>query len=232
MEEFVSTQDASFTVPPQHVAAALAALKAAPVDRLDLAGGFRTASLPEPGVPVTDQRPEFEALPEHLRAAATIRRVHGKGTAAGHEWDCATWPVFSVVDADRLAAAATLTDALDAWGWDSSVDADGGVSIENYAAASLYSDTEAALVLLAPYVEPGCYVHLRGDDGEWRWIVTADHVLAEQDGHVVFDELTDDDATPRTPACGCREINDYTAPDDDPHGPCEVCGHTPEEHGR
>ncbi len=234
---YVSVQDTSFVVPAHHVTAALAALKAAPVDHLDLAGGFKMAQLPGPGVPITDERAEFDALPDHVRAAATIHRLTGKGRMAGHEWDTAEWPVFAVLDADRLDQAGTLVEALAAWGWTAVAQPDGAVEVDTYAPGSLYGDTDAALAVLAPYVEPGSYVHLRDDDGEhWRWTVTDDHRLTEQPGRVVFDDPPPAGAgaatVTGTTGCGCCEINDYAAPDGDPNGLCEACRHAPEEHGR
>lgn len=200
MEHHISTRDASFVVPPRHLSSATAALKSAPVDHLDLAGGLGMALLPEQGVPVTDQRALFEALPDHLRAAATITRITGDGPLAGHDWDQAEWPVFDVLDAECLAAATTLVEALDAWGWSAALHPDGTVSIENYSADSYCADSDAALAILTPYVEPGSYVHVCDEDGEhWRWVVTGDHVLAEQAGRVVFDSA---DAAVTTPPAG------------------------------
>lgn len=100
MEEYVSTRDTNFVVPPHHVTEAFNALKTAPVGRLDLAGSGPSLSV---------------ALHVHPGVQDLIRGWIGELDArrAG-EADCADFVDLAAHRDQSLTAARSLLASLSA----------------------------------------------------------------------------------------------------------------------
>lgn len=85
----------------------------------------------------------------------------------------------------------TLEEALwQAGYWRATTDASGNVIRLDYEGSSVWEDTLATLEVIAPYVRPGSYVVLEGEDGYiWRWYFDGQQVI-EQEARIVFDTPT------------------------------------------
>jgi hypothetical protein len=88
---------------------------------------------------------------------------------------------FSRVDTGRFLAATTLDDALLAWRWETYRDGDGVIGNIGFRGEK-YGDDTVLFTAIAPFVEPGSYIEMNGEDGAlWRWIFkngTVDEVSA------------------------------------------------------
>lgn len=78
---------------------------------------------------------------------------------------------FSWVRTEQFATAATLSDALHAWRWEIEFDGDGSGDVcwIMFQGEKIGNDN-ILLQAIAPYVEPGCFIEMLGEDGAlWRW---------------------------------------------------------------
>ena len=97
---------------------------------------------------------------------------------------------YSWVDTDEFANAASLEDALDAWGWEAE-DAvlsgwDGVDIVDIRHAGEKLGDDLVLFDAIAPFVESGSYIHMCGEDGtNWRWYFDG-KTCVEQPGGIVF----------------------------------------------
>lgn len=76
---------------------------------------------------------------------------------------------ISWADNQRIIVCLHLEDALDELGWDAEMDEDYNITDIQFSAEKLGDEAEF-FALLAPYVEAGSFIEMRGEDGErWRW---------------------------------------------------------------
>lgn len=79
-------------------------------------------------------------------------------------------PQFSWVDREIVLKAQTLEEALAEWRWDSSDDSDGDIHSVTFSGDKL-GDDEDLWFNLAPFIEHGGFIEMRGeDDNLWRWV--------------------------------------------------------------
>lgn len=77
---------------------------------------------------------------------------------------------FSWVTTAEFRDARTLEDAMWAWRWEIEGDEGGDVDSIMFGGEKLGDDT-VLLGAIAPYVEPGSYIEMQGEDGSlWRWV--------------------------------------------------------------
>ncbi len=93
---------------------------------------------------------------------------------------------FSWVDTQGVTSAKTLEDALRAWRWDPSADDAGNIESLWFVGEKLGDDMRL-FQAIAPFVEPGSYLQMIGDDDSiWRWRFDGIQVH-EEPGRIVFD---------------------------------------------
>jgi hypothetical protein len=82
--------------------------------------------------------------------------------------------------------ADNLKDALDEWRWEIAFDGSGDVDDIWFNGQKL-GDDETLWMAIAPYVEPGSYIDMIGEDSShWRWFFDGVRV-EELSGEVVFE---------------------------------------------
>ena len=78
---------------------------------------------------------------------------------------------FHWVYADEFKNATTLSEVLDAWRWEATVDDDGNITDVQFSDEKMGDEKEHLFDIIAPYVEPGSFIELGGEDGaSWRWV--------------------------------------------------------------
>lgn len=86
----------------------------------------------------------------------------GGGSSTGECWYC--W-----VDMTKLAQSEDLKEAFRAWRWIVDVTKNGDIDGIEFNGEKL-GDDEFLFSTIAPYVEDGSYIQMRGEDGSrWRW---------------------------------------------------------------
>jgi len=108
------------------------------------------------------------------KALAAIKELDPDKLGRGGRWEkgkqVERW--FSWVDTDEYKNANTLEEALVAWGWRSYVgDGVDDGDIDNLEFENEKSGQDKLLfAAIAPFVEEGSYVAMRGEDDDvWRW---------------------------------------------------------------
>ena len=98
---------------------------------------------------------------------------------------------FSWVMGDTLLRARDLREFLSEWRWDIALDIDGSITNLRFTGEKMGSDLQL-FKALAPYVKPGSFIVMHGEDGAtWRWFFNGVTCL-EQDAEVRFaDEVVD-----------------------------------------
>ena len=77
---------------------------------------------------------------------------------------------FSWVDRETILKAQSLEDALAEWRWEASISNDGSLYCATFSGDKL-GDDEDLWFNLAPFVEHGGFIEMRGeDDNLWRWV--------------------------------------------------------------
>ncbi len=102
---------------------------------------------------------------------------------------------FCWVDTATVQRSRTLTDAMKEWRWDveeDSTDAFGnkdGDIVHIAFSGEKAGDDLILFKAIAPFVESGSYIEMRGEDGaQWRWIFN-DKTCVEKTAKVVWDCL-------------------------------------------
>jgi hypothetical protein len=76
---------------------------------------------------------------------------------------------YSWVSASEFARAESLPEAMEAWRWSVTVKDDDVTDI--FFEGEKSGDDDTLLDAIAPFVEPGCYIEMQGEDGTlWRWV--------------------------------------------------------------
>ena len=93
---------------------------------------------------------------------------------------------YSWVTSANFVDANTLQEAMTEWRWNIQEDKDGNVSeIEFNGEKS--GDDETLFQAIAPFVEDGCFIEMRGEDGAmWRWCFS-DGAVEEKYARVEWD---------------------------------------------
>lgn len=92
------------------------------------------------------------------------------------------------VELRRVAEARSLADAIDEFGWSVEIDdLAGGDLVGIRFEAEKIGDEDKLFGALAPFVQAGSFIEMRGEDGEaWRWVFDG-QTCAEVRGAVRFD---------------------------------------------
>ncbi len=105
----------------------------------------------------------------------------GGSSTTGEKW-------FSWVNMDALKQANCLEDALKAWRWDPTVDSETGDIIDLEFCGEKLGDDAVLFNALAPFVEAGSFIEMRGEDHLiWRWAFKGGK-MQEKMGKVVFED--------------------------------------------
>ena len=77
---------------------------------------------------------------------------------------------FSWIDSETVLKAQTLSEALAEWRWDCSKGSNGDLRDVTFAGDKL-GDDEDLWFNLAPFIEHGGFIEMRGEDDDlWRWV--------------------------------------------------------------
>lgn len=94
---------------------------------------------------------------------------------------------FAWVNTNEYKNAKTLKEAVQAFRWDIEFDK-GGNCINIYFEGEKVGDDDQFLEALAPFVEPGSYIEMQGENGEiWRWVFNGE-TMKEVYAEVTFPE--------------------------------------------
>lgn len=107
---------------------------------------------------------EFSIKSENFcKTLAAIKALAGRETIRD-----STGMHFSWVDTEKFLQAKTLSEAMMAWRWDVHTE-DGVIGIEFM--GEKLGDDLVLFKAIAPFVESGSYIEMRGEDGAlWRWV--------------------------------------------------------------
>ena len=79
---------------------------------------------------------------------------------------------FAWVDTPTLLAARDIKTFLSEWRWEAEFGADGSISAVRFEGEKLGDDIQL-MQALGPFVKPGSYIVMHGEDGAaWRWFFT------------------------------------------------------------
>lgn len=96
---------------------------------------------------------------------------------------------YAWVTTEDFVNADDVSEAISAWGWEPQTDEVTGDITTMYFVAEKKGDDEYLLDALAPYVEPGSFIQMQGEDGSiWRWFFDGQQCI-EQGGEVTFAPL-------------------------------------------
>lgn len=123
------------------------------------------------GYHITQRASEFKIKSENkakaleaIKALATQTSRMGGGSSTGERW-------FAWVPTEDFVKATTLPEAMGAWRWSVSEDEKTGDIIDIGFNGEKLGDDEILLEAIAPYVEPGSYIEIEGEEGAlWRWL--------------------------------------------------------------
>ncbi len=92
----------------------------------------------------------------------------------GGSWDTATGArteqYYSWMNDIDFNDFRSIEDALQAWGWPVTLDQDGNV-IDIHFENEKMGDEDKLFDAIAPYVRPGSYIEMVGEEGDrWRWV--------------------------------------------------------------
>jgi hypothetical protein len=118
-------------------------------------------------------------------ALAAIKSLAGKETIAGYKDHP---PHFSWVITEEFLNAKTLHDAFQAWNWSLDEEVEDDAVLFDFLGEKR-GDEHIFFNAIAPYVKPGSFIQMVGEDGViWRWYFDG-HSASIQFGRVIFDEM-------------------------------------------
>ncbi len=119
---------------------------------------------------------KFEIKAEKARAALKAikaldpARDTGSGGSSGGSFNFKTEVWFAWVITEEYKKARNLAEAFEAWRWGLSVNYNGDWSDIAFNGEK-YGDDDIFFDAIAPYVTPGSYIEMLGEDGaRWRWV--------------------------------------------------------------
>lgn len=112
------------------------------------------------------------------RAAQRIASLgHLLGSPSEYDWVDGAKPkvvsrCYAGVDSDALAAAATLQETFEVWGWELELDEGGNVCGLDGPSCGKVLDDKVLFDAVAPFVEDGSHIQMisDADNSIWRWI--------------------------------------------------------------
>ena len=110
---------------------------------------------------------EFSIKPDHVSGAlAAIKGLAGKETKRGWGGGYYSW-----VETRKFVKAETLTQALQAWRWYATGNEETGEITDIQFEGEKLGDDDKLFNAIAPFVEPGSFIEMQGEDGTlWRWL--------------------------------------------------------------
>ena len=122
------------------------------------------------------------------KALTAIKAImYSQDKMRGGSWgpDGKTERWYAWVNTDEVLQSQTLVEALDCWRWKARTDSFDNVCGIEFAGEKSGQD-DLLFDAIAPYVESGSYVVMRGEDGEvWRWYFE-EGTCVEQAGRVSY----------------------------------------------
>ena len=130
----------------------------------------------------------FIAHTDVEKALSAIKGImHSHDQMRGGSWgpDGKTERWYAWVNTDEVLQSQTLVDALESWRWKARTDSVGNVCGIEFVGEKSGQD-ELLFDAIAPYVESGSYIVMRGEDGEvWRWYFE-EGTCSEQAGRISY----------------------------------------------
>lgn len=94
------------------------------------------------------------------KTAAALAALKGESDHNSFQW----------TDDLTIQETDTLSDALEECGWPLTLDADGNV-VDIHFCNDKAGEEARIFTTLAPFVDSGCYIEIRGEDGDrWRYV--------------------------------------------------------------
>lgn len=137
------------------------------------------------GYCMNQQAAEFCIKAENIGATLTaIKNLHGKETYPDSRGKHFAW-----VD-ENFYQINDIVEMFEEWRWVVHRDPEGNIDQIDFCGEK-YGDEDLLFKAIAPYVEPGSYIEMCGEDGEaWKWVFT-DKKLKKQVARRVYDEEED-----------------------------------------
>lgn len=99
---------------------------------------------------------------------------------------------YSWIDTETVLNAKSFADAMYECRWDMYEDKDGNITDVWFNGEKYGGDEETILGTIAPFVEPGSYIVMQGEQGErWKWKFDGKS-MDEVNGRWVFDDEEDE----------------------------------------
>ena len=115
-----------------------------------------------------DFKIKSENIPGALEAMRKLATQTNRGSGGSWSSKGKTSSSFAWVDTEKFANAKTLKDALHEWRWEVEFMAEDIITI--YFEGEKLGDDSILFDALAPFVEPGSYIEMSGEDNAiWRW---------------------------------------------------------------
>lgn len=116
----------------------------------------------------SDFRIEAAKAEEALRAIKSLDPDHGSGGSYNGGRHIQSY--FAWVDTHSFMGATDLGEAFGAWRWGLNEGPDGSWILSEFVGEKLGDDNKL-FDAVAPYVTPGSYIEMLGEDGSrWRWV--------------------------------------------------------------
>lgn len=113
-----------------------------------------------------------------IKELAKDTKRMGGGSSTGERW-------FAWVTTADFVNAKDIVEAMDAWRWQVEVDDEGNVVDICFNGEKLGDDT-ILLEAIAPFVEAGSFIEMKGeDDAFWKWVFDG-RGMVEVAGKVVY----------------------------------------------
>ncbi len=117
----------------------------------------------------------------HTKALEAIKSMAGKETCdiSSH------YPAHFSWVRSNFVSSSCLEEALNCWRWDPDLDSDGNIIDLNFNGEK-YGDDNSLFKTIAPFVEDGSEIEMRGEDGGyWKWMFDG-NTCKEVQGKVVY----------------------------------------------
>lgn len=134
------------------------------------------------GYYMDQQASKFEIKKENFdKALKAIKALAGEETITD-----GSGRHFSWVSTGEFLNASNLYWAIRAWRWDTKVDDLGNICDIAFIGEKS-GDDEFLLNALAPFVEPGSFIEMRGEDGaRWRWFFDGTQCIEQYPKEIVW----------------------------------------------
>lgn len=123
------------------------------------------------GYCMTQRDNDFRISSENARAAKKMFKEAYKNAPERRSWSDPTPQVpLSWISKQEVLSSNTFSELMRKLRWEVEMDDEENVvGIEFY--GEKLGDDEQLFGMLAPFVEPGCFIEMQGEDGTlWRWV--------------------------------------------------------------